>query len=78
MDAQPQVRNLGTRSAAKVLKITAQRVCQIAQSGRIGEMMDGRWMFSRAELEAFAKVDRPPGNKRGVNRRAYAKAMGKG
>lgn len=49
--------------AARELGITRQRVTELAQSGRLGRQVAGRyWFFTREEIEAYKndrKVGRP-------------------
>jgi hypothetical protein len=49
--------------AARELGVTRQRVTELAQAGRIGRQVAGRyWFFTREEIEAYKndrKVGRP-------------------
>lgn len=63
-------RNLGVQDAAKKLKRSIPRVKQFAKAGRIGKLTAGRYLFSAAELTAFAKIERPDGRPKKSNGRA--------
>ena len=52
---------LDVKQAAEVLGVTPARVRQLAGEGRIGQKVGARWVFTRENLEAFAKLDRPAG-----------------
>ena len=54
---------LDVRNAAKVLGLSEVRVKQLAQQGRIGHKIAGRYLFLPQELEEFKKLKRPPGPK---------------
>ena len=52
---------IGMNEAATILGLSKIRVKQLAQQGRIGQLVGGRYIFLREELENFAKIKRPPG-----------------
>ncbi len=52
---------LDVRQAAEFLKLSPQRIRQLAGDGRIGQKVGQRWVFSLGELEAFAAIPRPTG-----------------
>lgn len=52
---------LGIASAAKELKLSKDRVRDFCREGRLGRKVDGTWIITRAELDAFKAQDRPPG-----------------
>lgn len=56
-------RNIGTRGAAEILGVSHIRLKQLAAAGRIGQMVAGRYLFSRAELARFKKIPRPHGKR---------------
>ena len=59
-------RILGMSDAADYLELSVQRVKQLAAEGRIGEMIAGRYLFSRAELAAFKRRKRPSHRPKGT------------
>ena len=54
-------RNLGRKDAARILGLSPPRINQLADEGRIGKMVAGRYLFTEAELLAFQKLRRPRG-----------------
>ena len=53
---------VGAREAEEILGLGRTRVLQFAREGRLGGLkVSGRWLFNRAELETFAKLERPVG-----------------
>ena len=56
---------IGTADAAAILHLTQGRVRQLVQAGDLrAERLADRLVLSRAEIEAFAKIDRPCGPRR--------------
>jgi len=52
---------MGARQAQELLGISRGRIHQLARRGDIGRKVDGRWLFTRAELEAFKAIPRRAG-----------------
>jgi len=52
---------VGIDTAAEIMGLSKVRVRQLAADGRIGKRVDGRFVFSRTELSAFAGLERPTG-----------------
>ena len=52
---------ISANEAGQLLGITDTRVRQLARQGRIGRQVCGVWVFSRREILAFAKIERPVG-----------------
>ena len=53
-----------THQAAAELRITRQRVLQMAKAGRLGRKVEGLmpyYIFTRTEIEEFKKTTRPAG-----------------
>ncbi len=65
--------------AARILGVTRQRISAIAQTGRLGRRVAGRyWLFTRDEVEAYKeqrqhnvggrpRKDRPPDDSEGTS-----------
>ena len=55
---------LTTQQAAQILGISPRRVNFLARQGRLGRRFEGfrTWFFTREEVEAFAGMERKPGN----------------
>jgi excisionase family DNA binding protein len=49
---------LGSVEAADILRVSDRRVRQLAVAGRLGQRVSGRYLFSRAEVERFARARR--------------------
>ncbi len=64
--------------AARIAGVSRQRINQLAEAGRIGRQVAGRyWVFTRAEIEAFkaqpkSKGGRPKSNAPSLSRPAGA------
>jgi len=54
---------LSVTQAAKALGLSAVRVRQFCQEGRIGEKCGNFYLISQRELLAFSKLDRPAGRR---------------
>ncbi len=52
---------LTTTQAAEYLGLSGARIRQLAGAGRIGRKHGFMWLFSREELDEFAKQERPSG-----------------
>lgn len=52
---------VGIATAAEMLGLSKHRTKILASQGRIGRLVDGRYLFSTAELRTFAKQVRPTG-----------------
>ena len=54
--------------AAKALNVSADRVRQFCQEGRLGQKLGGRWVIPADEVKLFDQIPRttgrPPGNGR--------------
>ncbi len=51
---------VGTAEAARMLKVTQQRVTQLIREGELKATRVGRtWVIDERSLDAFAKRDRP-------------------
>ena len=50
------------QEAAKRLKISEIWLQKLAQAGRIGQKIGGRYLFTAEEVEAFSKLERKVGN----------------
>lgn len=59
---------LTVTQAAEELGLSAVRVRQFCQEGRIGEKYGPLWMIREKELRQFAKQNRPPGGRREKNK----------
>ncbi len=57
-----EVELLSTRQAAEILQVSVRRIQQFCEEGRIGTMVGNGWVFTRDELDAFAKEPREVGN----------------
>lgn len=61
---------LTTSGAAKVLGLSAKRVRELALSGRLrGRRLGRDWVFEADDVRAFARLERPPGWKKGRPRK---------
>ena len=49
---------LTTAEAAAELGVTAVRVRQLCQEGRLGEEFGDRWVITREEIERFKQIPR--------------------
>lgn len=52
---------IGTVEAAEHLGLSLARIKKLAKDGRVGRLVAGRFLFTRAELDRFAKKERKPG-----------------
>ncbi len=52
---------LGTRRAATRLGLSRARILQFCKDGRLGQLIEGRWLISEDELKQFAKLIRETG-----------------
>jgi len=52
---------VGTTEAAEILDLSVRRVHKLAKDGRIGMNVEGRYVFTRTELDQFKDIERPPG-----------------
>ena len=52
---------LTTREAAEFLDVSQSRVVQFCREGRLGRKIGRNWAITRAQLEAFRKIERKPG-----------------
>ena len=55
--------------AAEYLSLSAVRVRQFCQAGRLGRKVGYRWIITMEELEAFAERERPIGYPLGQSRK---------
>ena len=53
---------LTTPQAARRLGISKIWLQKLAQAGRVGRKVGGRYLFTAQELEAFSKLERKVGN----------------
>lgn len=56
--------NLTVADAAKILGVSAPRVYQFCNDGKLGRKVDGAWVFSESELREFAAKPRRNGRPR--------------
>lgn len=52
---------LGIKTAAAELGIAVTTLRFYAESGRVGQKVDGKWIFTRDDLERFRSIPRKPG-----------------
>lgn len=57
--------NLTVADAAKILGVSAPRVYQFANEGKIGHKVNGNWVFSESEVREFAAKPRKNGRPEG-------------
>lgn len=56
---------MDTEEAARFLGVSARRIRQLAEAGKIGQRVGARtFAFTREELEEYALTRRPPGRPR--------------
>ena len=56
-----ETKYLTTDEAAERLGLSAVRIRQLANDGRIGTKIGRDWLFTAEELDAFATQERGPG-----------------
>ena len=70
--SKEMVEELTIADASREFGVSRQRVLQIAQEGRLGRQVAGRyWIFTRAEIDAFKpRIQGKPGHPRKVKQPA--------
>lgn len=62
MSKQPD-EPLSVKDAAEIIGVSERRVRQFCAAGKLGKRVGPRmFVITRREAEAFAKIERPPGN----------------
>jgi len=60
---------IDVEQAAKIIGVTPRRVRKLCSEGRPGRRLGGKFIMMRHEVEEFAKIERPPGPRRGLKKR---------